>query len=32
MAISHVLAIGSPYEVPNSISGKLLLVPQLRRR
>jgi hypothetical protein len=35
IAISHVLAIGSPYEVPNSISGKLLLVPQapqLRRR
>ena len=29
IAISHVLAIGSPYEVPNSISGKLLLVPQV---
>jgi hypothetical protein len=29
IALSHVLAIGSPYEVPNSISGKLLLVPQL---
>jgi hypothetical protein len=32
IAISHVLAIGSPYEVPNSISGKLLLVPQGRGR
>jgi hypothetical protein len=32
IAISHVLAIGSPYEVPNSISGKLLLTPQVRRR
>ena len=32
IAISHVLAIGSPYEVPNSISGKLLLVPQVRRK
>jgi hypothetical protein len=32
IAISHVLAIGSPYAVPNSISGKLLLVPQLRGR
>ena len=32
IAISHVLAIGSPYEVPNSISGKLQLVPQLRGR
>ena len=32
IAISHVLAVGSPYEVPNSISGKLLLVPQLRGR
>ena len=32
IAISHVLAIGSPYEVPNSISGKLLLVPQLQLR
>jgi hypothetical protein len=30
IAISHVLAIGSPYEVPNSISGKLLLRPLLR--
>jgi hypothetical protein len=29
VALSHVLAIGSPYEVPNSISGKLLLVPQV---
>jgi len=27
VALSHVLAIGSPYEVPNSISGKLLLRP-----
>jgi hypothetical protein len=27
IALSHVLAVGSPYEVPNSISGKLLLVP-----
>jgi hypothetical protein len=32
IAISHVLAVGSPYEVPNSISGKLLLVPQVRRK
>jgi hypothetical protein len=32
IAISHVLAIGSPYEVPNSISGKLLLQPLLRRK
>jgi hypothetical protein len=32
IAISHVLAIGSPYEVPNSISGKLLLVPPVRRK
>jgi hypothetical protein len=32
IAISHVLAIGSPYAVPNSISGNLLLVPQVRRR
>ena len=32
IAISHVLAVGSPYEVPNSISGKLLLVPQGRGR
>jgi hypothetical protein len=30
IAISHVLAIGSPYEVPNSISGRLLLHPPLR--
>ena len=29
IAISHVLAVGSPYEVPNSISGRLLLVPQV---
>jgi hypothetical protein len=32
VALSHVLAIGSPYEVPNSISGKLLLVRQVRRK
>jgi len=32
IAISHVLAIGSPYEVPNSISGKLLLRPPVRRK
>jgi hypothetical protein len=32
IAISHVLAIGSPYEVPNSISGKLLLRPAFRRK
>ena len=30
IALSHVLAIGSPYEVPNSISGKLQLRPPLR--
>jgi hypothetical protein len=29
VALSHVLAIGLPYEVPNSISGKLLLRPLL---
>jgi len=29
IALSHVLAIGSPYEVPNSISGKLSLVPEV---
>jgi hypothetical protein len=27
IAISHVLGIGTPYEVPNSISGKVQLVP-----
>lgn len=32
IAISHVLAIGSPYEVPNSISGKLLLRPPFGRK
>jgi len=32
IAISHVLAIGSPYEVPNSISGQLQLTPQIRGR
>jgi hypothetical protein len=30
VALSHVLAVGSPYEVPNSISGKLLLRPLVR--
>jgi hypothetical protein len=30
VALSHVLAIGSPYEVPNSIAGRLLLAPQVR--
>ena len=29
IALSHVLAIGSPYEVPNSISRRLLLRPDL---
>ena len=32
IAISHVLAVGSPYEVPNSISGRLLLRPLIRGR
>jgi hypothetical protein len=32
VALSHVLAIGSRYEVPNSISGKLLLVPEVGGR
>jgi hypothetical protein len=32
IALSHVLAAGSPYEVPNSISGQLLLRPDLFRR
>jgi hypothetical protein len=32
IAISHVLAIGSAYEVPNSIAGKLLLVPKFLRK
>jgi hypothetical protein len=27
IALSHVLSVGSPYEVPNSISGKIPLVP-----
>jgi len=32
VSLSHVLAIGTPYAVPNSISGNLLLTPlQLRR-
>lgn len=30
VALSHVLAVGSPYEVPNSISGRLLLRPLVR--
>jgi hypothetical protein len=30
VALSHVLSIGTPYEVPNSISGKLLLRPLIR--
>jgi len=30
IALSHVLSIGTPYEVPNSISGKLLLRPLIR--
>ena len=30
IALSHVLAVGSPYEVPNSIAGRLLLLPQVR--
>jgi hypothetical protein len=29
VALSHVLAIGSPYEVPNSISGRLLRTPRI---
>jgi hypothetical protein len=32
VALSHVLAIGSAYEVPNSIAGRLLLAPQARGR
>jgi len=32
IALSHVLAAGSPYEVPNSISGRLLLRPDLFRK
>jgi hypothetical protein len=32
IALSHVLAIGSPYEVPNSIAGKLLTRPDFLRR
>ena len=31
IALSHVLAYGSPYEVPNSISGKLLRSPPIRK-
>jgi hypothetical protein len=31
IALSHVLAVGSPYEVPNSIAGRLLLLPQVLR-
>ena len=30
IAMSHVLSYGSPYEVPNLISGKLLLVPFIK--
>jgi hypothetical protein len=30
VALSHVLAVGTPYEVPNSISGRLLLRPLVR--
>jgi hypothetical protein len=32
IALSHVLAIGSPYEVPNSIAGKLSLQPRAGAR
>ena len=32
IALSHVLAVGSPYEVPNLISGKLLLRPRVPGR
>jgi hypothetical protein len=32
IALSHVLAIGTPYEVPNSIAGRLLLRPPLPAR
>ncbi|NPU10140.1 hypothetical protein HL666_05160 [Bradyrhizobium sp. 83002] len=32
IALSHVLSIGSPYEVPNSISGKLLMRPDPFRK
>jgi hypothetical protein len=32
IALSHVLAIGSPYEVPNAIAGKLLTRPDLLRK
>jgi hypothetical protein len=32
VALSHVLAVGSTYEVPNLISGKLPLVPQARSK
>jgi hypothetical protein len=31
IALSHVLAIGTPYEVPNSISGKIQLAPALAK-
>jgi hypothetical protein len=31
IALSHVLAVGSAYEVPNSIAGRLLLLPQVLR-
>ncbi|MGJ4950496.1 hypothetical protein [Bradyrhizobium sp. HKCCYLS20291] len=32
IALSHVLSVGSPYEVPNSISGKLLMRPDPFRK
>ena len=32
IALSHVLAVGTPYEVPNLISGKLLLRPRIPGR
>ncbi|MGJ4883112.1 hypothetical protein [Bradyrhizobium sp. HKCCYLRH1065] len=32
IALSHVLSIGSPYEVPNSISGRLLMRPDPFRK
>lgn len=32
VAISHVLSIGTPYEVPNSISGNLQRVPMQRSK
>lgn len=32
IALSHVLSVGSPYEVPNSISGKLLMRPDFLKK